>query len=501
MIENGLLMISPGIRRQSNRAVIKLIYAFLFVIAFLPAQGFAQKKPKRIDILKSDKLIGGVIDGHKVRKLLGHVELQSKDLTIHCDSAYQYLDSDLLRAFGNIEIDTKKEKIWSDLATYDTKTDKSDFTGRVIVHNNKATLFSANALYSYKNGIAHFPNKIRLEDKRGTLIADSGIYYNKKDSAIFRGNVQVADSTQYAEADSLFSNRATKYYELHGKVFISDAKNHVKLAGDFIKSDSTGYRLLRGHSYMEKIGKDKKDTSFVWSDDIKYWQHDSTYVFHATGDVHIWSKKFSSISDTAIYRDSTSTFTLISNAKAWYKRLQLTGPKIIINLKKDTVRSLISYPKPFIVAEDSVTKRLNQITGDTVHAKFRKGDISSILVYPQGQILYFSKNSQNKPDGAIQMTADSVLILFNKGNVKRLIALKNVDGNYLEESKSLASQKLKGFEWDPKLRPTKPVNDLKARLPAVTHSRPFPLPYRYKNYLKTVRDTTETKPLRPQHFP
>ncbi len=306
---------------------------------------------------------------------------------------------------------------------------------------------------------------------------------------------------QYAEADSLFTNRASKYYELHGRVFISDTKNHVKLAGDFIMADSTGYRRLKGHSYMEKINKNKKDTSFVWSKDIKYWEHDSTYVFNATGDVHIWSSKFSSISDTSIYRDSTSTFTLISNAKAWYKRLQLTGPKIFIKLYKDTVRSLTSYPNPFIVAEDSVTKRLNQITGDSIHAKFDHGDISSMLVYPKGQVLYFSKNSENKPDGAIQMTADSIEIFFNKGNVKRLKALKNVDGNFLEESKKLASKRLKGFAWDPKLRPDKPVDDLKARLPAVPDNRPFPLPYRYKSYLKTIQDSVETKPLQPPHFP
>ncbi len=76
----------------------------------MPVPVIAQKKPKKIDILKTNKLIGGVVNGHNVRKLLGDVELRHNDLTIYCDSAYQYLDSDQLRAFGNIEIITKKEK-------------------------------------------------------------------------------------------------------------------------------------------------------------------------------------------------------------------------------------------------------------------------------------------------------------------------------------------------------------------------------------------------------
>lgn len=494
-------MITTFKKKQHSSFFVAFIIMIALLACSLPELALAQKKPKKIDILRTNQLIGGIVNGHKVRKLIGDVELHHKNLTMYCDSAYQYLDSDLLQAFGNIEIITKKEKIWADSAIYNTGADISRFKGRVIIHNKKATLFSSSARYSFSNEIAHFPHKIRLEDKRGTLLALSGIYYNKKDSAVFRGDVQIADSTQYAEADSLFTNRASKYYELHGRVFISDTKNHVKLAGDYIMADSTGYRRLKGHSYMEKISKNKKDTSFVWSKDIKYWEHDSTYVFNATGNVHIWSRKFSSISDTSIYRDSTSTFTLISNAKAWYKQLQLTGPKIFIKLYKDTVRSLTSYPKPFLVAEDSVTQRLNQITGDSIHAKFVKGDISTMLVYPHGEILYYSKNSQNKPDGAIQMSADSIQIFFSKGNVKKMRALKNIDGNYLEESKSLASQRLKGFAWDPKLRPGKPVEDLKARLPAVPDNRPFPLPYRYKLYVKTLQDSVETKPLQPRHFP
>lgn len=494
-------------RKRGNRLLNYLMKVSFLFFFFLPVicpfeNAFAQKKPKTIDILKTNKLIGGMVNGQSVRKLLGDVVLQSKNQTMYCDSAYQFLNKPILQAFGNIEIKSKKEIIWADSATYNTSSNISKFAGRVIIKNKKATLFSNHATYSYKKNIATFPGKIRMEDKKGTLLADDGIYYNKKDSAVFRGNVQIADSTQYAETDTLYSNRAKRYYEMHGNVFIRDIKNHVKLAGNFIKADSSGYRQLRGNAIMEKIKDHNKDTSYVWGREINYWEHDSTYVFKAAHNVHIWTSKFSSISDTATYVDSTGKFTLLTNAKAWYKHLQISGPLIKVTLKHDTIRTLRSYPNPFVVAKDSTTGRLNQIAGDTILAKFHMGQLYSMLVYPHAQMLYFTHNQQKKPDGAIQMTADSVKFFFAKGNLKKLKALKNINGNYLAETKTLPNQKLKGFVWTPKSRPKKPTGKrLKARLPAVPKSRPFHLPPRYVSYIKSLDKQKKAMPPPTQHSP
>jgi len=482
-------------------SAIPFVMIFFCFSLFFSNNVFAQKK---IQILKSDRLEGGKVNGQNIRKLIGHVVLRHKNQTLYCDSAYQFINKKVLRAYGNIEIKTDTMKIWADTAYYNTDMEISHFMGQVVINNKDVTIFSRKATYFFKTDKAIFPDSIRLRDKKGTLLADRGIYYNKSDSAIFRGNVQINDSTQYAEADSLFSNRKSGYYELHGQVFIHDSKNNVFLKGDYIQADSSGYRQLDGHAIMEKLKDNKKDTSFVWAHSIHYWDRDSTYIFKAFQNVHIWTRKFASISDTASYADSTEHFILTSNAKAWYKNLQLTAPIINVKLQKDTVRYLSAYPHPFAVQEDTVTKRLNQVKGDSIYATFSKGNVSSILVHPQGQLLYFSKNGQNKPDGAIQMTADSLKMLFSKGSIDSVVALKNINGNYLAESPKIAKHKLKGFSWDPKLKPQKPKENLRQRLPVVPDKIPFPLPTRYKEFIKSDSTQTETKVIKPhpaQHGP
>ncbi|MDZ7680737.1 MAG: OstA-like protein [Fodinibius sp.] len=111
---------------------------------------------------------------------------------------------------------------------------------------DSTTLFGNSVDYRFSTKVAHFLDEIRLEDQRGTLLANSGFYYREADSAEFRGQVQLADSLQYLEGDSLFSNRSNEYYELYGDIYGNDRENNSMIQGNYLESDSTGRRLLRG---------------------------------------------------------------------------------------------------------------------------------------------------------------------------------------------------------------------------------------------------------------
>ena len=475
------LYICNTVRSGTCRFLILVIFVPVFSLLH-PTNTLAQKE---ITIRHADRLEGGKIGTREIRRLIGHVHLTSKNINLKCDSAYQFLNSDELRAFGNIEVKNNKGIIWADTAIYHTKSKHSTFQGRVIILQDSVTIFTNLVHYNYSNEIAHIPGKLRLKDTKGTMLADMGTYYQKPDSAAFRGNVQLADSTQYIEADSLFSNRKKKYYELHGHVFVHDKKNSLSFVGDYAQSDSTGYRFVRGNARLDKYKPNKPDTNYIQGNMIAYQRVDTSYTFHSSGNVRIWNKQFSSISDSAAFVDSTGIFVLHKKAMAWHKHLQLTAPTIVITIRKDTVRRLNAYPNAFSVDQDSVTQRLNQISGDTLTGWFKKGELDHMLVRPKAHMLYFTHNDQNKPDGAIDMTSDSLRILFTNGQVSKAKALKGISGTYLEESKDVAKMKLNGFAWDPKKRPVKPEQPLRQRLSAIPNHEPFPLPERYLTYVST----------------
>lgn len=471
-----------------------LLLIFLFgLISFLGLQQQVQAQDP-VNIRQADQIQGGQYEGKRVQKILGDVHLQSQNLEMYCDSAYQFVNESEIRAYGNIEVITETERIWTDTLTYFTDVDFSQLRGRVIIEADSTTLFGNSVDYRFSTRVAHFIDEIRLEDQRGTLLADSGYYYREADSAQFHGNVQLADSLQYLEGDSLFSNREKEYYELYGEVFGDDRENDSMIRGHYLESDSTGRSLLKGNkAWLKSFETDTSDTTQADTTHIRAKSilsteerspYDTTTIVFGYDSVQVWSPSFSSVSDTSRYSDSTNTFELWSNAKAWHEEVQLSGPYINAKIVDGDIDSLKSHPRPFAVQEDTTIDRLNQITGDTLHADFEDGDLRQIFVFGNSRLLRFTKTEGGDPDGAVDLTAPNIRIFFEDGELDEMKAMGPLNGSKLPETKETAQRQLDGFTWNPELRPQRPDEKMQRRFPPIPDELFFDLPPRYLDHLK-----------------
>jgi len=477
-----------------------LISGIVLICAFFSMIPFRASGQSSVNILEADLIEGGQYKGEKVQKILGNVHLQSKKLEMYCDSAYKYVNKDEIRAFGNIQLETESEIIWADTLNYFTDVDFSQLRGRVIIETDSTTLFGNSVDYRFSTKVAHFLDEIRLEDQRGTLLANSGFYYREADSAEFHGRVQLTDSLQYLEGDSLFSNRAKKNYELYGNVYGNDHEHDSMIKGDYLEADSTGRRLLEGNAWLKNFETDTTDSSKADTTHIRAKQilslenrtpKDTSVVVYGYQNVRIWSPSFSAVADTSKYADEQDLFELWSSAKAWHKQVQLTGPRIIAKIVNGDIDSLKSYPRPFSVQQDTTIDRLNQITGDTLHANFSEGNLSQIYVFGNAHLLRFTKKGQNEPDGAIDMTAPEIRIYFETGELKKMKGIGAINGSYYKENQKTAERQLEGFTWNPEQRPQRPRQIMRRRFPAIADTVFFDLPSRYIKHLEKTHPKSQ----------
>lgn len=439
----------------------------------------------RINIIQADRAEGGTIDGEPVRKILGNVILATEDMTMESDSAYQYIDRNFLTAF-NVQIETETEMIWADTIYHNNLTEFSQLRGRVIVQSEQNTVFSPEVDVDNVLDLAIFNVPLRFEDEDGTLIAESGLYYQAVDSAVFRGNVQLADTTQYLEADSLFMNRSKDLYELFSNVYADDFEENVTFSGEYLLADSAGYRLLQGDAWFMQLDDAETDTTHLLAEEIEIQETDTVSFMDAYQNVRIWSERFSAIADTVNYRDDLDQFILRSNPKLWQNNIQLTGPYIEAFLENDEISFLKSYTNPIAVQEDTLTGRLHQMTGDTLHAYFNEGTIERLLVFDNSEIIFHQRDEDDEPDGLIELVAvGPATMWFVDGEFDFFKAERNIDGTYLPEDPSNIERRLDNFSWDPELKPQKP--ELRVpRLPPIPEERPFDLPPRYVKYLESL---------------
>lgn len=457
----------------------------LLIALYIPFQNSQQLQAQSLVFIdNADRAEGTIIDGENVRKLLGNVVLRTEDMRMQADSAYQYLNRNLITAF-NIQIESEEDVIWADTLYHDTFADISEFRGRVIIESPTNTVFSQTIDLISPLDIAVFRTPVRFEDESGTLLAQSGHYFQEADSAVFRGDVQLSDTTQYLEADSLFMNRTKELYELHGRVFADDFEDKVTFEGNYLLADSSGYRLLTGNdAWLMEVSESETDTTHLIAKTIELQETDTTSTMDAYQQVRIWSTKFSAIADTANYRDEEENFILRGNPVVWQKNIQLTGPYIEATLNNDEIDFLISYPRPIAVQEDSVTGRLNQMTGDTLHAYFDSGDLEKLVVFENSEIIFHLKDEEDQPDGLIEMVAAGAsTMLFENGEFDDFKAVSNPDGSYLPEDPQIEERQLSNFQWDPNRKPQRPEIRL-PRLDPIPPEYPFEFPPRYVKYLE-----------------
>jgi len=464
--------------------ILIILLSFFGALSLSVQQSVAQTQ---VYIEQAGSAEGAVIDGQTVQKLLYDVIIRTDDMLMEADSAYRFIDDNMIQAF-NIQIETEGEIIWADTLFYDTITDFSQFRGRVIVQSDKNTVFSEIVDYIAILEMVIFRSPVRFEDERGTLIAESGIYYQAIDSAVFRGDVQLADSTQYLESDSLFMNRSDDLYELFSRVYADDFEEKVTFSGDYLYADSAGYRLLEGNAWLMEVSENEADTTHILAKKIEIQETDTTSSMDAFEDVRIWSNKFSAIADTANYKDNEDKFILRSSPILWQNNMQLSGPIIEATFEDEDIRFLRSFTRPIAVQEDSLTGRLNQMTGDTLHAYFNAGELERLRVFNNSEIIFHLKNDDEEPDGLMELIAEGAsTMFFNNGEFEHFKAERNIDGSHLPEEPGNIDRRLENFQWNPEQKPEKPpVRE--PRLPAITTEPLFEWPERYIRYLQVQTD-------------
>lgn len=460
----------------------------LLSILFFSAQNlFAQNQ---VFIEQAGSAEGAVIDGQTVQKLLDDVIIRTDEMLMEADSAYRFVNDNMIHAF-NIQIETDREIIWADTLYYDTITDFSQFRGRVIVQSEKNTVFSQIVDFISILEMVIFRSPVRFEDERGTLIADSGIYYQALDSAVFRGDVQLADSTQYLESDSLFMNRTDDIYELFSRVYADDFEEKVTFSGDYLYADSTGYRLLEDNAWLMEVGESEADTTHILAEKIELQETDTTSTMDAFEDVRIWSNDFAAIADTVNYKDDEDRFILRSSPILWQDNMQLSGPVIEATFEDGNISFLRSFTRPIAVQEDSLTGRLNQMTGDTLHAYFNEGELERLKVFNNSEIIFHLKNDDDEPDGLMELMAvGASTMFFNNGEFEHFKAEQNIDGSHLPEEPENIERRLDNFQWNPDQKPDRP-NIREPRLPPITDEQLFEWPERYIRYLNAQQENEE----------
>ncbi|NQX98419.1 MAG: hypothetical protein HRT73_11160, partial [Flavobacteriales bacterium] len=152
---------------------------------------FAQKK-SQIEILNANVLEYEELNGIKVKRLIGDVQLKHDDALMFCDNAYIYSNSNTMDAYGHVRIEQGDSlKMFGDSLKYNGNTKVAILRGDIRLINNDVTLTTNFLDYNRTTNIAYYYGGGTMinQKENNILTSEQGYYYTDTESFYFKENV------------------------------------------------------------------------------------------------------------------------------------------------------------------------------------------------------------------------------------------------------------------------------------------------------------------------
>ncbi len=310
---------------MNKRRYLFLIPYSLFLVILFPKDSFAQKSD-RIEILNVDSSIYDKAKFGNMRILYGNVQFRHEHALMYCDSAYQYLDSNVMHAFSrvrvnqgdtvtltgkrlfyngdnqlaqvfeNVVLTDRKMKLNTNRLDYNLNTDIASYTDSattvdsenhltsragyyysgskdllfkkdVVLINPRYTMTCDTLRYNTLHHIATFLSPTYIRSKENTIYTERGWYNTEKENTYLDSGSYLLTKTQKLVGDSILYNRTTGIGRGFRNVSVTDTVNKVIISGDYAEhhelSDSS---FVTGRTMLTQIFE--KDSLFMHGDTL-----------------------------------------------------------------------------------------------------------------------------------------------------------------------------------------------------------------------------------------
>lgn len=461
-----------------------------------------------IDIINANELQYNEEGSAAVRKLIGNVQLQQKDVTLFCDRADFYFDENIVDAFGNVHIkhgDTidiygetlhydgndKKAKLNKNVRLTDSRmvltTDELDYDlntgiglylkGGTLV-NDSAVLTSQRGYYNANTADVYFKTDVKLTHPDYMLSTDTlkfntasrtayfiaptkiesdsfkvyceGGYYNTQyDIAQFENNAHLTSSSQQLSADTIFYQRTRGYGYARSNVRWADTTSNVFMTGNFAQYFENSDRVIATKNAMLITVVDN-DSLFISADTLFSYKdtledHRNMLAYHH---VKIFKSDLQGVCDSISFSYKDSIFRLYYDPILWVDDNQLSADTMRMIMKNDKLYGMDLVQNALAVNQAGYGL-YNQIQGKDMHGFFNEGQLQRMEVEGNGESIYYAKDDSNAYIGVNKAICSNMVIYFTDDRrVGRIYFLTEPDASlYPVNQFPKEESKLKNFNW------------------------------------------------------
>lgn len=394
--------------------------------------------------------------------------LQSETTTLSSNSGVYNVNSKDARFTGEVFVTDPEYNVVSKDLGYNTGTKMVHFFDSSTVTNNKSILKTSNGTWDAKNKIAHFIVRSSIQNAEQYIEADTLNYNRITGFGRAYGYVEAIDTVQHS---TLFCGVA--FYNEISKELIATIKPVMKRTNGkdslYIRADTffaapvpRASDSIKNKTTKIKTAKAKEDKPsvnglFAMNDSTQNTE-DSSRPRYFIGYHHvlIYSDSLQASCDSISYSQADSTLRLMYNPVAWSRKSQITGDTILLYMDSSKLKKMFVPNNGLIVSQSGPdkAKMFDQVQGKTITGYFENNNIHKMVVWPNAETIYFSKDDNNAYLGMNQAESERMKVLFDSSQISKIIFEQDVKQSMKPmQQVNFTTARLSHFKWLQELRP------------------------------------------------
>ncbi|MGB0887884.1 MAG: OstA-like protein [Vicingaceae bacterium] len=372
-----------------QRGTKKLLFLFSFFFFLFFGESFAQKKSK-IEILNANDWISEEIDGERINRLIGDVQLKHDDALMFCDSAFVYKRTNTMDAYSNVRIEQGDSlKMFGDSLKYNGNTKVAILRGDIRLINNDVTLTTNFLDYNRTTNIAYYygGGKMVNQKENNTLTSGQGYYYTDSESFFFKDSVLLVNPEYTIEADTLNYHSKSEVVNFLGPTTITSDNN-------FIYTEDGWYNTASNKSKFYKNAYLFSEEQLIEGDTL-YYDRD---------------KGFGEIICNAVVTDTVENLILQGDVAHFFEQndsAMITKEAMMMQIMDED--TLYMHADTFIVSTQFQV--YDSLVNETDSSKIKGDTVRTMYAYNHAK--FYKSDMQGKADSIVYSFSDSTINFYN----------------------------------------------------------------------------------------
>ena len=417
------------------------------------------------------------------------VLLVDDDRTLTAASGVYYSDDQRAEFFGDVQVRDPDTYMEADSVRYFRNQERTEAQGNVFIDRNPGVARGLDRLLRFNQILITDPDE-RLDLGSSNAVTSDSVFVDSSQARSAGRDSAASDSSEANErsgeqtllwGDRAENNEKRKTSRVTGRALLLQVR--VDSAGN--PSDTL---MVQSH----QLDASRSDTldRMIAIDTVRIWQpdlaatadsvvYDRFYVANTNADETPDASRDSLGSERAGIRvpndgqDDANTeddrraseseetvpgreeTRLFQSPLAWFEGSQVKGDTIRVLVRNRSVDTVFVRSNAFAAQYDSVSTRVQQLTGQIITAVFRRDSIQSIIARPNARAIRFLTGSDGSPNGAAKTSSDRIVLRFQNGDVERVSVLGGTETTYYKQAIVPDPFQLDGYTWTPDAKPIK----------------------------------------------